>query len=88
MALLMALNKTIYSASFTLIVIAISGASLTFIYIMVDVLPTFLPGSKKIIDIVTAPFKWLGLNPLAIFVGMDILGIFMIAYIKINDVSV
>lgn len=88
MTLLMALNKNLYSASFTLIVIAITGGSLTFIYCVVDVLPTLLPGSQKVIDIVTAPFKWLGLNPLAIFVGMDVLAIFMIIYIKINDVSV
>lgn len=31
-----------------------------------------------------SPLKWLGLNPLAIFVLMDLLGIIMIIYIKID----
>jgi len=43
MTLLMPLNKQLYSSSFTLIVIAISGASLTFVYLLVDVLPSLQP---------------------------------------------
>ncbi len=88
MTLLMPLNKKLYSASFTLIVVAISGASLTFFYFLVDIVPTLLPSSKKIIETITAPLKWLGLNPLAIFVLMDLVAIFMIIYIKIDDVSI
>ena len=88
MTLMMPLNKKIYSGSFTLIVIAISGASLTFFYCLVDLLPAYVPGAKKVVEIVTAPLKWLGLNPLAIFVLMDMVAIFMIIYIKIDDKSV
>lgn len=87
MTLLMPLNKKLYSASFTLIVVAISGASLTFFYLVVDLLPARFPACKKVVEILVSPLKWLGLNPLAIFVLMDLVAIFMIIYIKIDDVS-
>ena len=87
MTLLMALNKKLYSASFTLIVIAISGASLAFFYCVVDLLPQAVPGLKRVIEVVTAPLKWLGLNPLSTFVLMDVVAITMVTYIKIDDKS-
>ncbi len=80
-------NKKIYTPSFILVVGAVSGASLTFFYFLIDILPTIRPNSKKIISVVTAPLLWLGLNPLAIFVLMDLLGIFFILYIHIDGVS-
>ena len=43
----MPLNKQLYSSSFTLIVVAISGASLTVTYVLVDVLPSVRPGAKR-----------------------------------------
>jgi hypothetical protein len=49
MTLLMPLNKALYSSSFTLIVIAVSGACLTAIYFLVDILPTKAPCSKKVV---------------------------------------
>jgi len=88
MTWLMPLNKKLYSTSFTLIVVAISGSVLTFLYIIVDLLPSYMPKTKKIIEIVTAPFLWLGLNPLSTFVLMDLLAIFMILYIKIDGKNV
>jgi predicted acyltransferase len=88
MTLLMPLNKKLYSASFTLIVVAISGAVLSFFYVLVDLWPVNRPRVKRVVGIVTAPLLWLGLNPLAIFVLMDLLAIFMIIYIKIDDVSI
>lgn len=87
MTLIMPLNKKLYSASFTLIVIAISGACLTFFYCLIDILPTFVPRSLRPIQIMTSPLKWLGLNPLAVFVLMDVVAIIMIIYIKIDEVS-
>ena len=87
MTLLMPLNKKLYSASFTLIVVAISGACLTAFYLLVDLLPAHFSPFKRIVSTATAPLKWLGLNPLAIFILMDLVAIFMIIYIKVNDVS-
>lgn len=88
MTLLMPLNKKIYSSSFTLIVIAVSGLVLTFFYALVDLLPVHVPSAKRTVEIVTAPLLWLGLNPLAIFVLMDLTAIIMVFYIKIDDVSI
>jgi predicted acyltransferase len=85
MTLLMPLNKKLYSASFTLIVIAVSGASLSFFYLVVDILPDTIPQSKKVIQTISAPLKWLGLNPLAIFVLMTLVTIFMRNYFFIDD---
>ena len=47
MTLLMPLNKKLYSSSFTLIVIAISGASLTVLYVLIDLLPGAVPAWKR-----------------------------------------
>ena len=76
-------NKKIYTPSFILVVGAVSGASLTFFYFIIDVLPTTRPKLARFFEIITKPLLWLGLNPLAIFVLMDLVGIFMILYIKV-----
>lgn len=88
MTLVMPLNKKLYSCSFTLIVIAVSGASLTFFYFLIDILPSVRPRLSKPIEIITAPLLWLGLNPLAIFVLMDLVAIFLIYYIKADGIGV
>jgi predicted acyltransferase len=80
-------NKKIYTPSFILVVGAVSGASLTFFYFIIDVLPTTKPKLARIIEVITRPLLWLGLNPLAIFVLMDLLAIFMILYIKVGGKS-
>jgi predicted acyltransferase len=61
--------------------------TLTFITYTVDVLTTKNQTYSRIISITTKPFVWLGRNPLAIFVLMDLLAIFMIKYIIIDDKS-
>ena len=71
-----------------LIVVAVSGASLTFFYLLVDIIPSICPSTKTVISIITRPLKWLGLNPLAIFVLMDLVAIFMIIYIKVDGKGV
>jgi len=80
-------NKKIYTPSFILVVGAVSGASLTFFYYIIDVLPTTKPKLARAIEIITKPLLWLGLNPLAIFVLMDLVAIFMIIYIKVDEKS-
>lgn len=61
---------------------------MTFFYILVDVIPSKYPGTKTLVSILTSPLKWLGLNPLAIFVLMDLLAILLITYIKVDGKSV
>ena len=60
---------------------------LTFLTYTVDVLTTKNQTYSRIISVTTKPFVWLGRNPLAIFVLMDLLAIFMIKYIIIDDKS-
>jgi predicted acyltransferase len=83
--ILMPLNKKIWSISFVFLTAAVTGLSLTFITYTVDVLTTKNQTYSRIISITTKPFVWLGRNPLAIFVLMDLLAIFMIKYIIIDD---
>lgn len=87
LAILMPLNKKIWSISFVFITTAISGLSLTFITYFVDLLGPRYPKYGKVINIIVKPFIWLGRNPLAIFVLMDALAIILIKYIIINEKS-
>lgn len=88
LTLLMPLNKHIYSSSFLFLVISICGSSITFFVLLIDILPKQVPILEKPIKIISSPLKWLGMNPLAVFVGMDLLAILMIIYIKVDGVSV
>lgn len=87
LTLLMPLNKKIWSISFVFLTAAVSGLSLTFITFFVDVLGTKHPRYGKVINIILSPFIWLGRNPLAVFVLMIALDIFMIKYIFIDGKS-
>ena len=87
LTILMPLNKKIWSISFVFLTAAVTGLFLTFITYTVDVLTTKNQTYSRIISVTTKPFVWLGRNPLAIFVLMDLLAIFMIKYIIIDDKS-
>lgn len=87
LTLLMPLNKKIWSISFVFITSAVSGLSLTFITYFVDVLGSKHPRYGRIITKITTPFIWLGRNPLAIFILMDVLAILLIKYIIIDEKS-
>lgn len=84
MYLLTPFNKKLYTPSFILVVGAVTGAALSFFYLVVDILPAFYPKAQRVVEILTSPLLWLGLNPLAIFVLMDLVGIFFILYIHID----
>lgn len=81
-------NKKLWTTSFALLTVGISGMMLIIMLLIVDVLGS-RPNSRlsKFIDIVTRPCLWLGMNPLAIFVLMDLLAILMIFYFKSGDTS-
>jgi predicted acyltransferase len=87
MNLLMPLNKKLYSSTFTLFVMAASGASLTLLFWLIDILPKHRPRLSRIMTILTAPLVWLGLNPLIIFVLMTLLKTFMNRYLIFDGVS-
>jgi len=60
------INKDLWSLSFMLGTSGISVLCLTAIYYLVDVVGK----GKKWVENVIAPFKWLGMNPLFIYVLM------------------
>lgn len=64
---LMPLNKKLWSISYTFLTIGISGVSLALITIALDLVGKKNEKYQKIIPIITAPFIWMGRNPLAIF---------------------
>jgi predicted acyltransferase len=82
---LMPYNKKLWTTSFAFLTIGISGLMLILMLMIIDKLGS-RPNSllSKIIDIVSRPFLWLGMNPLAIFVLMDLLAILMIRIFTID----
>jgi len=60
------LNKSIWSLSFMFTTAGISLICLIIIYLIVDIIAK----GNKCQEICSAPFKWLGMNPLFIYVVM------------------
>jgi predicted acyltransferase len=85
---LMQLNKKIYSISFAFLTSSSSGFTVLLFVILVDLLPEKKPEIKRIVNFMIQPFLWLGRNPLFVFIFMDLLAIFMIKYIIIDDRSI
>ena len=83
----MPLNKKIWSISFVFTTVGISGLTLTFFAIIVDILGAKGKIYSKIINFLIRPLLWLGRNPLIIFVLMDALCIILLKYIIIDDKS-
>lgn len=86
-ALFMPYNKKLWSSSFALLTVGISGVMLVLMLGLVDVAGAAGSRFSACIDICTRPFLWLGMNPLAIFVLMDLTAILMIRIIFVNDGS-
>lgn len=85
LTLMMPINKRLWSISFVFITSAITGLSLVLITIIFDVLGTKYERYGKIASKVTKPLLWLGLNPLAIYILMQLVEFFYSEYIFIND---
>ena len=73
----MPINKKMWTISYVFLTTATSGLSLVLITYFVDVLSGRNHTYKKIVDIITTPFIWLGRNPLAIFILMEALSIIL-----------
>lgn len=70
----MPLNKRLYGITFLFLVLSASATTLSFFLFLVDIVPKTYKKSAKIIRGVTKPLTWLGMNPLAIFVIMQVTG--------------
>jgi predicted acyltransferase len=67
----MPFNKQLYSTSFAVVVIGISGICLSFFYVIIDILPQRYSRMRNIIKYATAPLLWTGVNPLFVYVLMQ-----------------
>eukprot|EP00762_Andalucia_godoyi_P005475 ANDGO_08458.mRNA.1 heparan-alpha-glucosaminide N-acetyltransferase len=72
-------NKKLWSVSFTLITSGFSGAVLCFCTALCDIFP-----SRLVLRLVQ-PLRWLGTNPLVVFVGMVFLGVLFMDNITVSD---
>lgn len=74
----MPFNKRLYTITFLFGVLSTSVTTLTLFLILIDYLPKVNGKSSKVISTVIQPLTWLGMNPLAIFITLqltfDILG--------------
>jgi predicted acyltransferase len=68
------LNKKLWSVSFTFLCAGFSGCVLSFCALITDRLFQYL-----------APLKWLGTNPLVVFVGMVFYEVVLLDNIKMDD---
>jgi predicted acyltransferase len=85
-SMFMPYNKKLWSTSFAMLTVGISGCMLVIMLLLIDVAGNQPNGRfNRPIDIFTRPFLWLGMNPLAIFVLMDLTAILMIRIITINN---
>jgi predicted acyltransferase len=81
LALVIPLNRTIWSLSFTLLTAGMAGGTLTLAYLVFSVAP-----SRRVKHVKTAfaPIKRLGQNPLVIFVAMAVVDIVLMNWIKLH----
>lgn len=77
LTILMPLNKKIWSISFVFLTSAASGLALTLITYLFDVLNKKYVKYGRVANIITKPSIWLGRNPLAVFVVMEIVAIIL-----------
>lgn len=84
-SLLMPLNKRLYGISFLFLVLSISAVTLSILLFLLDILPKIYKKSANAIRTATQPLTWLGLNPLAIFVIMQVTSMILNNWITFND---
>jgi predicted acyltransferase len=72
----MPIIKKIWTTSFTLLVAGLTGLGFSFCLSIMDMFP------NPVTSAITRPALWLGRNPLAVFVGMVWLEVFLICNVK------
>ena len=70
--LLMPLNKRLYTLSFLFVTLAASISILTLFLIVIDYIPKYSSKAKTVVGKIIRPLQWLGMNPLAIFILLQL----------------
>ena len=81
---LMPYHKRMWTVSYVFLTSAVAGILLILITYLFDVLSPIKPRLKQVTDKIMIPFIWLGRNPLAIFILMEVTNIILPVYIVIN----
>ncbi len=81
----MPLNKKIYSITFLFAALSTTSVTLSMFLLLIDYLPKISSKSSTILNTIVSPLKWLGLNPLAIYIILQLVFNVMFNWFKIDD---
>ena len=81
----MPFNKRLYTITFVFTNLASCSIVLSLFMVVVDITPKKYPGAKSKILKAIQPMNWLGLNPLAIFILLQLVGDIMDNWITWGD---
>jgi predicted acyltransferase len=84
-SLFMPFNKRLYTLTFLFAVLSSSATILTFLLLIIDYYPKVVNKPSKIISTIIQPFTWLGLNPLAVFIVLQLMFDVLTNWITVND---
>ena len=84
-SLVMPSNKKIFSLTFLFCVLSTSATILTLLLIIIDYVPQAIGSQSKAVYYITRPFTWLGMNPLAIFIMLQLLFDVLNNWITVGD---
>lgn len=84
-SLLMPFNKRLYTITFLFGVLATSTTVLSLFLLLIDYLPKLNQNSSKVILKVVQPLTWLGMNPLAIFITLQLVFLILTSWISVGD---
>lgn len=70
----MPFNKRLYTITFLFVTVSSCATVLSFFMVVVDILPQKFPQFKSKIMKIIQPMNWLGLNPLSVFILLQLTG--------------
>ncbi len=80
----MPFNKRLYTITFLFVVLSSCATVLSFFMVVVDILPKKFPQFKSKIMKMIQPMNWLGLNPLSVFILLQLTGDIMDNWIEFD----
>ena len=83
--IIMPLNKRLYTLPFLFATTTASITILTLFLLVIDYIPKYSNKAKTMIHKIIKPLKWLGMNPLAIFIVLQLTFNLMDGWITSND---
>ena len=85
LTLLMKFNKHLYSISYLFVTMSICSTALSFFMVVADILPKKFPQIRSKITTLATPIIWMGVNPLTIFIVLQLIGSLINGWIQYDD---